>query len=147
MDSDRIFTLQALRREFGVTSRTLRYYEEQGLLSPERLGDQRIYSPQDRLRLRLVLICRRAGMSLSDVRGLVSVCLPPDEGFAEAMRELAAFHALIAALAQRRRELESMISELEHMREETPAARKGPAGEGACTILKFPPRPGRATDP
>lgn len=123
MDSDRIFTLKAFRREFGVTARTLRYYEEQGLLAPERVGERRLYRAQDRRRLRFVLICRRAGLPLSDVRRLASVCFRPDARAAEAARGLATLNAFLAVLMQRRLELDALIAELEQMQGPAPSGR------------------------
>jgi len=57
-----------LASEFGITSRTLRVYEEEGLLDPEREGTRRIYNERNRVRLRLILRGKRLGWSLSDIR-------------------------------------------------------------------------------
>jgi len=57
-----------LASEFGITSRTLRVYEEEGLLDPERDGTRRIYNERNRVRLRLILRGKRLGWSLSDIR-------------------------------------------------------------------------------
>lgn len=113
MDCDRVFTFEALRREFGVTSRTLRYYEEQGLLAPARVGQQRLYRAQDRTRLRLVLICRRAGVSIADARRLVAVRAPFDGEAKAGPRDLEALRSLIAKLTRRRSEICALISDLE----------------------------------
>jgi DNA-binding transcriptional MerR regulator len=57
-----------LATEFGITSRTLRVYEEEGLLDPEREGTRRIYNDRNRVRLRLILRGKRLGWSLSEIR-------------------------------------------------------------------------------
>ena len=57
-----------LAREFDVTLRTLRFYEDKGLIRPERRGTTRIYSAQDRERLRLALFCKRIGLPLKEIR-------------------------------------------------------------------------------
>ena len=57
-----------LATEFGITSRTLRVYEEEGLLDPERDGTRRIYNERNRVRLRLILRGKRLGWSLSEIR-------------------------------------------------------------------------------
>ncbi|MCB1338771.1 MAG: MerR family DNA-binding transcriptional regulator [Maritimibacter sp.] len=62
-----VFSISDLARELGVTPRTIRYYEEQGLILPERAGSQRIYSMRDRARLILILRGKRLGFSLQDI--------------------------------------------------------------------------------
>ena len=62
-----VFAISDLARELGVTQRTIRYYEEQGLILPERVGSQRVYSPRDRGRLILILRGKRLGFSLQDI--------------------------------------------------------------------------------
>lgn len=69
------WTISDLSTEFAVTPRTLRYYEELGLLSPNRVGEggQRLYSRRDRARLKLILRGRRFGFSLNDLRELLDL--------------------------------------------------------------------------
>lgn len=64
----RTYSIGELAEEFGITSRTLRVYEEEGLLDPRREGTRRIYSERNRVRLRLILRGKRLGWSLSDIR-------------------------------------------------------------------------------
>lgn len=66
--SDRTYSIGELAEEFGITSRTLRLYEEQGLLDPQREGTRRIYTERNRVRLRLILRGKRLGWSLSEIR-------------------------------------------------------------------------------
>lgn len=61
------YSIKQLSAEFDVTPRTLRYYEDQGLLAPERRGQQRIYHPADRVRLAWILRGRRVGFSLAEI--------------------------------------------------------------------------------
>ena len=61
------YTIGELAQEFDVTTRAIRFYEDQGLLSPTRNGQARIYSPRDRVRLKLVLRGKRLGFSLGEV--------------------------------------------------------------------------------
>ncbi len=67
------YTISELADEFRVTSRALRLYEEEGLLSPERAGTRRIYHERERVRLRLVLRGKRLGWSLSEIRELIDL--------------------------------------------------------------------------
>lgn len=67
------YTISQLADEFQVTSRALRLYEEEGLLSPERVGTRRIFHERERVRLRLVLRGKRLGWSLSEIRELIDL--------------------------------------------------------------------------
>ena len=65
---NKTYTIGELAEEFGVTSRTLRLYEEEGLLDPKREGTRRIYNERNRVRLRLILRGKRLGWSLAEIR-------------------------------------------------------------------------------
>ncbi len=69
-DDTRTFSISELAREFDVTTRSIRFYEDQGLLNPTRQGQHRIYSRQDRVRLKLTLRGKRLGFSLAEIREL-----------------------------------------------------------------------------
>jgi DNA-binding transcriptional MerR regulator len=71
--SDRTWTVRQLADELGVTTRTLRFYEAEGLVSPQRDGTNRIYTQRDRARLRLILRGRRFGMTLPECREIVDM--------------------------------------------------------------------------
>ena len=71
--TDRTWTVGELADDLGVTTRTLRFYEAEGLISPRRVGTSRIYSPRDRARLRLILRGKRFGMSLAEIREIVDM--------------------------------------------------------------------------
>lgn len=67
------FTISELAREFDITTRTIRFYEDKQLLDPERVGTARIYSRADRTKLRLVLRGKRLGLQLSEIRELIEL--------------------------------------------------------------------------
>lgn len=67
------WTVGELAEEFGVTTRTLRFYEAEGLISPERDGTNRIYHPRDRIRIQLILRGKRFGMTLAECREIVDM--------------------------------------------------------------------------
>lgn len=69
-DEGRRFSISELAREFDITTRSIRFYEDQGLLNPSREGQTRIYSKQDRVRLKLTLRGKRLGFSLAEIREL-----------------------------------------------------------------------------
>ncbi len=64
--SEATYTISELAREFGVTTRTIRFYEEKGLVSPRREGQKRLYSHADRVRIKLILRGKRIGMTLDE---------------------------------------------------------------------------------
>lgn len=69
-DDKRRYSISELAREFDITTRSIRFYEDQGLLDPSREGQTRIYSKQDRVRLKLTLRGKRLGFSLAEIREL-----------------------------------------------------------------------------
>ena len=71
--SEMIYKIGDLAREFDVTLRTLRFYEDRGLINPGRSGTTRLYSAEDRERLRVALFCKRIGLSLGDIRQVLEL--------------------------------------------------------------------------
>jgi len=67
------FTISELSREFNITTRTIRFYEAKGLLTPERQGQKRIYTRSNRTRLKLVLRGKRLGFALDDIRRIIEL--------------------------------------------------------------------------
>lgn len=108
----RTYSIGDLAQEFGLTARTIRFYEDQGLLSPDRQGQARIYSYRDRARLRLICRGKRLGFSLAEIGeflGLYSV----DNDQAEQMRYmLEKARKRIASLEQQLRDVEQTLKEL-----------------------------------
>jgi DNA-binding transcriptional MerR regulator len=70
---ERTWTVRELADELGVSTRTLRFYEDQGLIAPQRLGTARIYHPRERTRLALILRGKRFGMTLSEISDIVGM--------------------------------------------------------------------------
>ena len=111
------FTIHDLVREFDVTARTLRFYEEKGLLNPERRAQERIYSRRDRARLKLVLMGKSVGFSLEEVRDMLDL-YDLGDGQATQMRvALARFDQKLVELENRRRDLDRAVAELTHARD------------------------------
>jgi len=101
-----IYTISELAREFGVTSRALRLYEESGLLTPKREGTRRIYAERDRVRLRLVLRGKRLGWSLAEIRESFNL-------YDSSMGEQAQLNYLLEKLDARRGILETQKQDIE----------------------------------
>ena len=70
---EKTYTITELADEFGITLRTLRFYEEQGLITPIREGRQRIFSRRDRVRLKLILRGKRLGLSINEIREIIDL--------------------------------------------------------------------------
>jgi DNA-binding transcriptional MerR regulator len=67
------FSITDLAREFAVTNRAIRFYEDEGLISPDRDGQRRVYNQRDRIRLMLILRGRRLGFSLKEIREIIDL--------------------------------------------------------------------------
>lgn len=103
---DEQYSISQLAREFGVTPRTLRFYETQGILAPRRQGTTRIYSDRDRVRLTLALRGRRAGLSLDEITRIIDMYDPtqPDDPRQTVF--------LLEKLREHRRELINRINDI-----------------------------------
>lgn len=109
----RTYSISELAAEFAVTARTLRFYEDKGLLSPSRQGQVRVYSAADRARLRLILRGKRVGFSLDEIREMMDLeSLAPGSPVHLGL-SLKRFRARIDALKQQRRDIDDAIEELE----------------------------------
>ncbi len=102
------YTITELSREFAITTRTIRFYEDKHLLSPEREGQTRIYSRADRTRLKLILRGKRLGWPLDEIKRLIDLYdAPSGEGERQQLRQM------IGALQSTRRQLLAQLQDLE----------------------------------
>src|SRR6187455_2523746 len=114
METERAeFSISELAREFDITPRAIRFYEDQGLLSPKRAGQRRIYSPRDRTRLKLTLRGKRLGLTLSEIRELIDMYEPGRDERPQLKRFLAVLESHKASLLQQRSDIEAQLTELE----------------------------------
>ena len=106
------YTITDLAKEFGVTTRTIRHYEDEGLLSPRREGMNRLFSNRDRVRLKLALRGKRLGFSLAEIRDLFNLYdMGRDEE--QQLREfLAKLERRRVLLEQQREDIEVMLNEI-----------------------------------
>ena len=102
------YSIRDLSQEFAITTRTLRYYEEKGLLSPIRVGQSRLYTSADRARLILILRGKTLGLSLEQSADLISMYDPESNNKKQ-------LEALIDNIQVRRCQLEAQKKELERM--------------------------------
>jgi DNA-binding transcriptional MerR regulator len=107
------FSISELAREFEVTPRAIRFYEDQGLISPRRDGQRRIYTARDRTRLKLTLRGKRLGLSLSEIRELIDMYEPGQDERPQLERFLAVLQSHRASLLQQRADIEAQLSEIQ----------------------------------
>ena len=106
------FSIGELAREFDVTPRAIRFYEDQGLLAPRRAGQRRIYTARDRTRLKLTLRGKRLGLALSEIRELIDLYEPGRDERPQLARFLSVLESHKAALEQQRTDLEAQLTEI-----------------------------------
>ena len=104
-----VFTIGQLAADFGVTLRTLRFYESRGFLSPRRQGTTRLYSESDRNRIALVLKAKRLGFTLREITLLLHSQAGSSEGLRLSRRQCT---EQISLLERQKREIESALAEL-----------------------------------
>ncbi|HET6876222.1 MAG TPA: MerR family DNA-binding transcriptional regulator [Jatrophihabitans sp.] len=110
---ERTWTVGELADDLGVTTRTLRFYESEGLISPQRSGGNRVYGPREHARMRLILRGRRFGMTLAECREIVDMY----DGAASSERRqlttlLARLDEIAADLRRRQADLRRTLSEV-----------------------------------
>lgn len=108
-----LFGITELCREFGITLRTIRFYEDKGLLSPRRVNGARVYSRRDRARLALILRSKAIGATLEEIRHYLDMYGTHGEGRVQQLRwVLERTDAAIAELETKRAHIESSLAEL-----------------------------------
>ena len=115
------YTITELSREFDITPRAIRFYEDQGLLQPARAGagQARVYAQRDRTRLKLTLRGKRLGLSLSEIRELVDMYETPKDEVAQLQKFLDVLANHRAQLEQQQEDLQVMLAEILAFEEQT----------------------------
>jgi DNA-binding transcriptional MerR regulator len=108
------FSITELAREFDVTPRAIRFYEDQGLLAPARAGSakSRVYSSRDRTRLKLTLRGKRLGLALSEIRELIDMYESPKDEAAQLTKFVEVLASHRAQLEQQRIDIEAQLKEI-----------------------------------
>lgn len=126
------YTISELAREFDVTTRTIRFYEDQGLLSPAREGANRVFSNRDRVRLKLALRGKRLGFSLAEIRELFELYDVSRDERKQLEEFLSRLDRRRAHLEQQREDIEVMLNEINFFANQCRRLLKGkPPGDGA----------------
>jgi DNA-binding transcriptional MerR regulator len=109
-----MYTISELASEFDITPRTIRFYEEKGLLKPEREGQKRLFSQSDRVRLILILRGRRCGLTLEESREIIDM-------YETGQNNAEQLHSLVGKIEQRRSILQSQLVDIREMLKELDA--------------------------
>ena len=112
-DTDQLFGIAELCREFNITLRTIRFYEDKGLLAPRRVGGTRVYTRRDRARLALILRSKAIGAPLSEIKHYLDLYGTHGEGRAKQMRfVLERTDLAIGELETKRAHIDATLAEL-----------------------------------
>ena len=123
--SSRIYTIRQLTKEFGVTARTLRFYEDEKLISPGRRGQTRLYSPRDRARIILILRGRRLGFSLAEIHEVLVMYDSKDGEQAQMLHTRKKFEERIRILERQQLDIDQALRQLRDGLRDIEAALEG----------------------
>ena len=107
------FAISDLAREFGITPRTIRFWEDQGILAPEREGNKRVFTRRDRARLKMALRGKRLGLSLAEIKDLIGMYNSTEDETPQLLECLRVMEKRRAALQQQREDIEAMLAEID----------------------------------
>ncbi len=116
------YSISDLAREFDVTTRTIRFYEEKGLLNPNRNGTRRIYSPADRTKLRLILRGKRLGLRLDESAEIILMYGSPGNNRKQLEKLISTIRKKRTELRRQQQDLKAMLGELSEAEERCQAA-------------------------
>ncbi|MFQ3231383.1 MerR family transcriptional regulator [Reinekea sp.] len=130
-DQNDTFSIRDLADEFDITTRTIRFYEDKGLVLPTRQGQRRIYHKRDKARLKLILRGKRLGFSLDEIVRLVSLYETPNDKLPQLQVYLETLQGHKKTLLQQKEDLEQTLIELESAENEckTAIAKHGKVAE------------------
>jgi DNA-binding transcriptional MerR regulator len=106
------YGIAELAREFDITTRTVRFYEDKGLLSPERDGQRRIYGPRDRVRLKLIMRGKRLGLSLEEIGELMDLYDADPSEVTQLTQFIDVIRARKSALEVQKQDIEDSLAEM-----------------------------------
>lgn len=113
--SGRTYTISELAKEFGVTTRTIRFYEEKGLISPRREGQKRLYSTADRVRIKLILRGKRIGMTLQECVDFIDMYDPEHNNTGQLNSLINDVKLRRQQLLQQRKDIDDMLAGLDEV--------------------------------
>ena len=114
---DKYYSITELTREFGVSTRTLRFYEDEGLIHPERRGRTRLFRAADRRLIQEILRGRRIGFTISEIREIIHVYKEPPGESGQLVLLMKTVDEKRAELRQKRKDIEETLAELDNVEE------------------------------
>lgn len=135
----RTYTISELAREFGITPRALRFYEDKDMLHPARDGMTRVYSHRDRARVTIIVRLKRLGLSLADIREILDLYGLEDGERAQMRKSLEKFKLQVAELKAQREDIDAALIELGKGIEwlDTTLERIGPPSKDAANVAAY----------
>lgn len=109
------YTITELTREFGISTRTLRYYEDEGLINPERRGRTRLFRTADRHLVQEILRGRRIGLSIAEIREIIQVYKDPPGEAGQLRLLMRKVEEKRDELRQKRKDIDETLSELDNV--------------------------------
>ena len=114
---DKFYTITELTREFGISTRTLRFYEDEGLILPERRGRTRLFRSTDRRLIQEILRGRRIGFTIAEIREIIQVYKDPPGEAGQLRLLMRKVEEKREDLRQKRKDIEETLVELDHIEE------------------------------
>src|SRR6266702_7709080 len=129
--TDPVYSISDLAREFALTTRAIRFYEDEGLLAPRRSGRSRIYGERERVRIKLILRGKRLGLSLSEIRELLDLYEASKSERPQLVKFLEVLAARRAMLAQQQEDIAVVLAEIESLERQCRKRLRQGAGAGS----------------
>ncbi|KQX58272.1 MerR family DNA-binding transcriptional regulator [Ensifer sp. ENS07] len=114
---DKYYSITELTREFGISTRTLRFYEDEGLIHPERRGRTRLFRPADRRLIQEILRGRRIGFTIAEIREIIQVYKDPPGELGQLQLLMSRVEEKREELRQKRKDIDDTLTELDNVEE------------------------------
>lgn len=111
------YTITELTREFDISTRTLRFYEDEGLINPVRRGRTRLFRPADRHLVRQIMRGKRLGFSINEIREIIAIYKEPPGAVGQLKLMIKRIEEKRDELRQKRRDIEETLAELDQVEE------------------------------
>ncbi|MEL6920231.1 MAG: MerR family DNA-binding transcriptional regulator [Pseudomonadota bacterium] len=109
------YTITELTREFGISTRTLRFYEDEGLVKPMRRGRTRLFRPADRVLIKQIMRGKRLGFSIAEIRDIIEMYKSPPGEAGQLKKIIEGVEDKRAELRQKRKDIEDTLNELDQV--------------------------------
>ena len=114
---NKYYSITELTREFGISTRTLRFYEDEGLIHPERRGRTRLFRPADRRLIQEILRGRRIGFTIAEIREIIQVYKDPPGELGQLQLLMSRVEEKREELRQKRKDIDDTLAELDNVEE------------------------------